>query len=65
MTINKVSDELMDDYSQTKDSMGRKLKENQEFLEKCIKALKNNKIDEIERDIDLIRGASEIVLKLS
>jgi tRNA threonylcarbamoyladenosine modification (KEOPS) complex Cgi121 subunit len=45
--------------------MARRLKENVEILNNCINALRSNNNAEIDRNVDIIKKASEIVLKCS
>ncbi len=65
MKISNVEDVLRQDYQYTKENIGRRLIENVEILNNCINALKENKTNEIERDVNLIRRAAQMVLKCS
>jgi hypothetical protein len=63
MTISNVGEVLKQDYEYTKENIGRRLAENVEILNNCISALRGNKSHEIERDVNIIKKSSEIVLK--
>jgi hypothetical protein len=58
MKIRNVGDVLKQDYEYTKENIGRRLIENVGILNNCINALKENKTNEIERDLNLIKRAA-------
>jgi hypothetical protein len=65
MKIENLQENLADDYKYAKESLGRKLRENEEILKNCIIALNNDKSDEINRNLDNIKKAINIVLQCS
>jgi hypothetical protein len=65
MKIENLQENLADDYRYAKESLGRKLRENEEILKNCIIALKSDKSDEINRNLDNTKKAINMVLQCS
>jgi hypothetical protein len=65
MKIDNIEDNLAEYYKYVKESIGRKLRENEEILKNGIIALKSDKSEEINRNLDNIKKAINIVLQCS
>ena len=65
MKIENLQENLAEDYKYAKESIGRRLRENVEILKNCISALKSDKSDEINKNLDNIKKATNIVLQCS
>jgi hypothetical protein len=65
MKIENIEENLADDYKFAKESIGRKLRENEETLKNAVLALKSDRSDEINRNLDNIKKAINMVLQCS
>ena len=63
--IENLEENLAEDYKFAKESIGRRLRENVEILRSCIAALKSDKSDEINKNLDNIKKATNMVLQCS
>jgi hypothetical protein len=60
-----LGENLAEDYKYAKEYIGRRLRENVEILKNCIEALKSNRSDEINKNLDNIKKAAHMVLQCS
>lgn len=65
MGISNVKEILEKDFIYAKENIARKLKENVEILNECINGLRSGKSEEIDRNINRIKRACDIVIKCS
>lgn len=65
MKIENLEEGLTDDYRFAMESIARKLRENVDILNSCITALKNDKNEEIYKNLDNIKKATNVVLQCS
>ena len=65
MGISNVKEILEKDFMYAKENVARKLKQNVEILNECINGLRSRKSEEIDRNINQIKRACDIVLKCS